>query len=343
MRPSRLLPAAALLLLVVGACAPLEGAAAPGSAAPTATPTAVVEQQRETGLVAPARPLGGDCANLLTVDEAGSFLGGAAVLSTGRESFAPNAAVELHGGLSCDWSLADGTYAASISVVLLAADAASFDSPTECIAESEEIITPTCPIEATVNGTRVSGWMYASPPASVQTVQSAVTGILALFEERANANPPAPVPLPALGAWAHPVDCAAVVAAGDLSSVSGIGASAVGMPFPFGGHAELNVAKVAVQGTNSPFPYCWIEGEAAEVTFVASGGGRWLESTVSATGTPFAIDGYESAYTTPGQDGLTKVDIFDGPNWLHFQIKFTSNAKPLADALFAGLDATAAS
>ena len=59
-------------------------------------------------------------------------------------------------------------------------------------------------------------------------------------------------------------------------------------------------------------------------------------------GSRFAIEGYESAYTSPGQLGLTKVDIFDGSNWLHFQIRYTGNAKSLADALFAALNTTAA-
>lgn len=305
-------------------------------------PTPSATQARETGLVAPARPFGGDCGVLMTDAEATSILGTPAVLRSGNaETFAPEVAVELHGGLRCHWVPEDGSFSSSVSVVLLPAGAVSYEAPSGCRPADEEVMGPRCVVEAIVNGTRVSGGVYIdSEP--IENVSAATAAFLALFDERASAANPAPTPIPAIGAWAHPVDCAAVVATGDVSAVPGLGSAAVGTRFPFGGHDYAAPAADALERGSAEFPYCWIDGEAADLTFVAMGGGRWLESTVAAAGTPFAIEGYESAYVSPGQEGLTKVDIFHGPNWLHFQIAHTSNAKALADALFAGLNATAA-
>lgn len=330
-----------LAAFVLFGCAPATSATTtPPSSTPSPTPIAT--QARETGLVAPARPFGGDCAAVMSTSEASAVLGEAAVADTQVEFFAPEVAAELHGGLYCRWVSADPS-SSMIAFVVLPADAVSYDPASRCEVEGYDDRGPNCVIEAVVNGTRVSGRLTKFNVQALEPLDAALATFMALFDEKANASTPAPVPIPALGAWAHPVDCQAVVATGDVSAVSGLGAAAVGMRFPFGGHRYAFLAEDALENGDATFPYCWIDGEAADVTFVALGGGRWLESTVAATGTPFVIDGYESAYATPGQEGLTKVDIFHGPNWLHFQIRHTSNAKALADALFAGLNATAAS
>ena len=336
------------LVVVAVMSAALSGCQSPAAApnveppsAPEPTPTAT--QARETGLVAPARPFGGDCAAVMSVDEASDVLGQQAVVYTPGETYAPEVTAELHAGFGCRWVPADGSYASTVWVVFLPADAVSYEPPTGCLPADEMYSAPRCAVEAVVNGIRVSGVIWVSSD-SMQPATSATASFLAIFKERAEGATPVPVPLPAVGAWANPVECQDVVAAADFSGVPGLGASAVGIPFPFGGDVTILLpAEVALEDGDPNFPYCWIDGEAADVTFVAMGGGRWLESTVAATGTPFAIEGYESAYVTPGQENLTKVDIFHGPNWLHFQIVHTSNAKALADALFAGLNATAVS
>lgn len=310
--------------LMLGGCT-----AAQPPVTPTETENAgseVVEQARETGLVAPALPFGGDCAALMSDSEVSELFGAPLALSpVSYDSYAPNYAVELHAGLRCRWAGADGVYSTGVSMVILPEGTVSYDPPSGCVAEDVDLIAPYCALDATANGTTLSGSVW-SEPATVESLQTASAAFLALFEERAAASTPAPIPLPAVGAWAKPTDCAAVVAAGDVSGVPGLGAGAVGMEFPFGGHPNTNAAESALVGSNTPFPYCWIDGESADVLFVASGGGRWLESQVTVGATPFTIEGYESAYTSPGQEGLTKVDVFDGPNWLHFQVRYTTNA-----------------
>jgi hypothetical protein len=280
----------------------------------------------------------------MSEEEAATIFGPTVVLrlSTGMPNIAPEVSVELHAGFGCTWSPADGTHSFGLSVVLLPAGVVAYDEPSGCAAEDPERIAPFCAVEATANGTRISGTIY-NESATLDEVEGTRDSLLALFDQRAKAAEPAPVPIPAVGAWAHPVDCAAVVAAGDFSAVPGLGAASTGVDFPFGSHDYAIAAVDAIENGSAEFPWCWIEGENAQVLFVASGGGRWLEDVVGATAEPFVIEGYDSAYVSPGADGLTKVDIFDGPNWLHFQIMHVANAKPLADALFAALSTTAAS
>lgn len=309
-------------------------------AEPSPSSTAI-SQARETGLIAPARPFDGDCANLLTDAEASTILGSPSAAFVPSFDWAPEYIVELNAGAHCQWSPVDGSFSASIKVVLLPAGAVDYDAPANCEPGGEfaQYLGAVCPIEATVNEIRVSGavWGGGNEVGPATTMRDAFIDI---FTPRASAGASPPVPLPAIGAWALPVDCAAVVAAGDFSAVPGLGAVSTG------GHAggtdvPFAPAETALWG-GLGMPFCGVTGESVEVIFVASGGGRWMESAVAATGTPFVIDGYESAFVTPGQVGLTKVDIFQGPNWLHFQIRHTGNAKAMADALFAALATTAA-
>jgi hypothetical protein len=302
---------------------------------PTPTPT----QVRETGLTPPARPFDGDCANLLTEAEASSLLGESATLYP-FEGPQLDATVALHAGVWCFWVAADRDGSVGLDVVLLPEQAVSYDIQHGCEPAGEMYGSARCAVEAVANGTRISGSLWDSTNA-VDTTAVTRDAFVDLFTERANAATPAPVPIPAIGAWALPVDCASVVAAGDFSAVPGLGASSTG-DHTGGTDVLPPAAEMALWG-GLGMPYCEVRGEAANVLFVGSGGGRWLESSVAETTTPFAIEGYESAYVSPGQDGLTKVDIFDGPNWLHFEIRYTKNAKALADALFAALNTTAAS
>jgi hypothetical protein len=304
------------------------------------TSSTPASQARETGMSRPARPFEGDCAKLMSDAEASSILGLDATLTVYPPipdlMFAPEVTVELHAGLRCSWGHQGGGNA-GLYITLFPAEVASYDAPSACGPAGDSDV-PHCPVEAVVNGTRVSGtlWMVTE---SSRPLSNAVDAFIELFTTRADNLVPAPVPIPAAGAWALPVDCVGIVAAGDFSQVAGLGASVVG-DHVGGTDAYYPPAEAALWGSFG-LPFCSVTG-TVDVVFVAMGGGRWFESTVASTATPFAIEGYESAYVSPGQLDLTKVDIFDGPNWLHFQIRHTGNAKSLADALSAALDTTAA-
>ena len=328
----------ALLVATLSGCGTLTGQ---GTVVPSLTPEPAVTQARATGLTEPARPFAGKCSALMSDSEASGVLGSEVFLHDAYFGYAPEVSAELHAGLQCRWESVDGSYDTVLSVVLLPEGAASYDPPVGCH-PGDEYMMAYCPVEAIANGTRVSGALRL--PSTIEVMESTTAAFIALFEERATAAQPAPVLVPAIGAWAHPVDCAAVVAAGDFSSVPGLGAGSVGTEFPYGAHDYALPAEDALENGSAEEPWCWIDGEDADVLFVAMGGGRWLEDTVLDTGGILStLDGYERAYESAGEDGMTQVDVFDGPNWLHIEVRYMKNAKSLADALFAALNTTAAS
>jgi hypothetical protein len=277
--------------------------------------------------------------------EASEIIGADAHLKQSPFSIAyggPRVTVELHGGMYCDWSATDRSHPVGISAVLLPADAVSYQPPTQCREDNTDFV-PSCPTEMVANGTRLSGWAFADSTSSAASVAAA---FVAMFTDHADLVAPVPVPLPAVGAWALPVDCEAVVAAGDFTRVPGLEAGARG---DFGLGNDFEAARSDAEHALDSFygtPYCAVSASDASVSinFVASGGGRWLESEVSAIAAPFALEGYDSAYQSPASDdsSLTNVEVFDGPNYLHFTVRYLKNAKPLADALYAALDTTAA-
>jgi hypothetical protein len=339
---SRTLVGAIAIAVLLAGCT--EASESPGASV-TPAPTPVATQERETGLTAPAQPFGGDCAALMSDAEASEILGADAHLVQSPFSVSyggPRVTVELHGGIRCGWSTIDRNLSLGISSVLLPADAVGYQPSAECQVDNPEL-APSCPTESVVNGTRLSGSAYADSRSAAQSVAAA---FLALFTERANAVDLAPALLPAIGAWALPVNCESVVAAGDFSAVPGLEGGSRG-DFGLGNDSEA-ARSVAEQALDSFYgtPYCIVSASDASVSvgFVASGGGRWLESEVAAIATPMALDGYESAYQSPMVDDstLTNIEVFDGPNYLHFTVRYVKNAKPFADALFAALDTTAA-
>ena len=124
-----------------------------GAGLPTPTPTAT--QARETGLVAPARVFGGDCANLVTDAEVRQLLGVSDVALYAWD-FAPEMTAELYGGVHCQWnSVPVGL--AGLDIAALPADAVSYDEPGTCPIQNEEFIGPACTLEKVVNGIRLSG------------------------------------------------------------------------------------------------------------------------------------------------------------------------------------------
>jgi hypothetical protein len=155
-------------------------------------------------------------------------------------------------------------------------------------------------------------------------------------------DPSAPLPVPAVGAWAYPVDCASIVADADLSGVPGLGERAVGRQTG-GNDAFYPEAESALWGEFTP-PLCGVDGEDATIEFDARGGSRWMEGEVSATwgASPLVLSGIDKAFSIPDKYGYTDVEVFDGPNWLSFRVKHLKNAEPIATALVAALDKTGA-
>lgn len=341
MRISRAATIALALSLAVGIAGCGSGspeAASPSNGSST-TPSAEPTQARETGLVAPKQVFGGDCANLYTADEISQIVGLPVVEGDSGSMYGiPDISVELHGGIRCSWSAAE--YAASVYLVALPEAAVTYGAPSGCEPDNG-LYYPGCTLEKVAGGIRLSG-RVSTIDSDLTALAAYQTALLSLFEQRATPENYAPLPIPAAGAWRYPVDCASVVAAADLSAVPGLGAGTEGGQTG-GSDAYFPPAEFALWGAFTP-PYCTMYKGDVYVDFQAFGGGRYMESTIAALpgAASLAIDGIESAITVPtGYDDRTVVHVFSGPNWLHFTVKFTKNAAPIAKALIASLDATA--
>ena len=305
----------------------------PSLALPTPTPT----QARETGLVAPAQVFGGDCEALFTSAEISEILGMPMIASEG--SYIADGGfpyVEQHAGMHCSWGHSD--YQGLVSLIVLPEAAVEYSASTGCDVATE--LGSGCALEAAHNGMRISGGVFRADNDQA-ALASAQSSLLELFAQRAEEASVVPVPLPAAGAWAWPVDCVAVGAAGDFSAVPGLGAATESLRAGGGTDAYFAPADKALAG-DYPVPYCLLQSGEVFVYFIALGGSRWAEAQVTARpdATTIAVDGIDTVVLSPGWEG-TRVDAFDGPNWVTFFVRHSSNAGVLAQALVAALDTTA--
>ncbi len=330
----------ALVALAGCALLPVAESPTPGvvpTLSPTPTPTPT--QERETGLVAPAQVFGGDCEALFTVAELSDILG---MTLTGprKMSIADDHTpyVEEHGGVFCSWT--STTFQGGVVLVGLPEGAVDYAPPVGCDIQAEGMGSG-CTLESVKNGIRISGAVSRADNdrAAVEAAQSA---LLELFAERAERAIVAPVPLPAVGAWAWPSNCDAIVAAADFSAVPGLGGSV--QSYSGGTDAYYPPAEIALLGSYGP-PICVVRSGDVSIDFTALGGARWAETEVATMpgATTLAVDGIDSVMLSPTNYGKTRVDAFDGPNWVTFSVLHASNAGTLAQALIAALDTTALS
>ena len=324
--------------LVVTGCAATPDPTGP-QGAPSPSATAAAEQQRETGLTPPAMVFGGKCDALFTDAELASVMGEPLALSTNHfaELWGGDATFNQLGAIECTWK-SESTRVIALVLPEGAVDYAPQDAP---CGGSHDTDLLSCPMEAVVNGIRLSGLSTLGlDPTAAAAARDALVGI---FSTKAAAQSPVPVPLPAIGSWLLPPDCTAAVAGADFSAVPGLGATATaGEGYGYG--KDITQAEQALRGNWSTFT-CLIMGESVELEFVPIGGARWREQAIAARAdaSPLSLDGVEAAYAVPYQDGATLVYAFSGPNMLVFPVKFTKNAAGIATALIASLDATAVS
>lgn len=115
-----------------------------------------------------------------------------------------------------------------------------------------------------------------------------------------------------------------------------------GEPLAFGLVSDAYVAS-AERALQAEHGACGIYGGDIYVNFNALGGGRWAEASISSLpgATTAPVDGIDMVILSPTLDGGTRVDAFDGPNWVSFFVRYPANAGVLAQALIAALDTTA--
>lgn len=338
MRTVHIAAVAIAVVLLVGCQGPqadTPGSPSGGPPSPEASASGV--QERETGLVQPKQVFGGDCTKLFTIGELSAAMGTSMTVIAPDQIFDNSGIVdEQNAALRCAW---ESTPYAVVDVLVYPSVAVTYDKPSECGQFTESAIDA-CPIETTVNGIAISG-VEGIADGDAAVVSAAQATLLSLFADRATPENSAAVPIPAAGSWAYPVNCEAIVAAAVLSGVPGLGASSTGYTGAGGSDAYYPAAVVALWGPTG-LPHCGIQGESVYLDFDAFGGGRWKEAELSAApAVPLAVDGVDAVYVLPLSDGRFRINAFDGPNWLQFDVGFTENAGPIAAALVTSLDATA--
>ena len=281
----------------------------------------------------PAQVFGGDCGALFTEDDVTRILGTPVALTAPTQWEGRPVAVEQHGGIRCHW-LGDG---ASAWLVVMPDAPVGYTTGSECEFLFEDHAR-VCPLESVAGGIRLSG--AVAPLQGDGRVEQA--GLLALFNGRATDASAVPAPIPAVGAWAYPLSCETVVAAADFSAVAGLGKDAMGSQVLGLEGTYSSPLEMQLWGSDSPICEIYaLPAGSATVDFEAYGGARWEQAELAAGSTPLPVDGLDSVTATPTSDGRFAIDVFEGPNWLHFTVSFTKNAGPIALALVAALDATA--
>lgn len=310
----------------------------PSAGVPTSTPTdspGAAAQARETGLTRPAQVFGGECERLFTTAELSDLLG--VQMKASPWSPLRASAVEQHGGISCTWRDDASTL---VAVEALPEGALDYSGTTGCDVNWPDNLGAGigCALEATKNGVVLSGAVFGV--AGVDAPVAAQTELLRLFSLRVEGENIVPLPVQAEGAWALPADCGALVAAGDFSAVPGLGASVEGWDAGFGDAYYVPVGVALNGGQLLP---CGVTSGDVTVNFSWLGGGRWVEDEVEALpgATTLAVEGIDSVILSPAYESSTRVDVFTGPNWLSFNVRFTKNAGVLTQALVAALDTTA--
>lgn len=344
MRSSRILAAPIAAVLLLGGCASLSSSGSSPTPAPITSVSSSAEpvQERETGLTRPATVLDADCGALFGDAELASVMGTPMTIAPNHftEFWGGGPAIDQAGGLMCRW---EGTNSTVVAIALPEAAIEETLAERECSrGDRHDLYSGVCGLEQITNEFHLSA--LVSQDADVAIVATQRDALRAIFIDRALAQTPVPVPIPAVGSWVLPPSCEAVVAGADLSGVPGLGAASTGGPG--GGYGKDGPpAEFAIVSGWSP-PSCTINGESAYVEFVAVGGHRWKEQEVAARAdaTPLTLDGVDAAYTVPGYfHESTLVYAFSGPNMLLFSVKYLKNAGGIATALIASLDVTAVS
>jgi hypothetical protein len=336
MKSIRFVALAVVVTAGIGGCASTTGTPSSTPAAGTFTSApAVPGQQRETGLVRPALVFDGDCGALFSASELQSTMGESMELTNNhfRELWAGDAVFNQYGGFECTWR---GEHAQVVALVL--PEAAVTYSPAEYACGPTHDAEMSCYMDSVVNGIRLSGLTGRSQDGALS--EAARDALLAIFAEKAALQPPAVIPLPAIGSWPLPSGCTAADGA-DFSTVPGLGAGAVDAGPP-GYGKDVTQAEWAL-GDLGFSPSCMLMGESADIEYAAIGGARWREQAIAARSdaTVLDLDGVEAAYAVPYGTDMTLIYAFSGPNMLEFSVRYTKNAAAIATAFFASLDATA--
>jgi hypothetical protein len=319
----------ALSLLSLAACAetPVGSAPATPSTAPSATPSA---DPAEAGPSVPEQVFGGDCAAVLSADEATSVLTVPVGPQASAVALLPfSQSARDVGGLNCGWESSDEAASASLRLTVLPADVGGAEATTK------DNYCDALPGEGECLFSIVEqGWWFSAniTPMSSDTdaVNAQIATLTSLLVTAAGSAGAAEdfVPKTVLdGEWTGGVDCVALgqtVNAEALLQVPGL----VLAPEAPVGPIEAPVGYYAA-GDAAGFAACtWYgstgaNGEESPGVFVYYlPGASWIESEIAALpgAEKLSGEGIDRAYlvTDPAlsSDRAQVLHVFDGVNWL---------------------------
>jgi len=319
---SRIIVAAlAMIVLLTGCASPAAPAAEPPvQQTPSSTPTAAVQAQ-ETGLEQPAQVFGGDCGLALPVAGVTAAFG-SPMVAVANPDITNRVLVDNAGGVSCNFRSAD--YGNNLVATIVPAGA-SVSAPVSC---QDGTVNgdagQTCTLTEVHDGILLSALVSAPGKAGEAIAEK----VMAEFTTTASPAQAAPVPIAADDAWVWPLDCAALAPDLALGSAYGNGAGYSGIAVG-GSDAPTTPAERSLLNGQETM-YCAFfpagsDGTVDQISVHGFGGARWAESAVRelAGATVVEVDGLESVIQSPWQQGRTRIDVFDGVNWIS-----TTSARP---------------
>ena len=335
----RIAPVTVLLVLLAG-CAPTPSAPTAAPTPPVAesqtpTPTPVAIQQPETGLVQPAQVFGGDCDSIFSINELTDILGSSA-MPTGVPENTGDASVFLtaqSGGLTCSWASSD--YANGIVITVVPAALLPLTTAEACAKDPYDSAGVECAMEAESNETRLSGKVWFAKAGARNKTKTAK--LVSIFDEKAAATEPVPLPIANADSWSNPVECSILEplldnptmlgGTGDLQIYQGNGSDVYFTPaehvlYGFDDKADQVACAFTTADPNRELTKAEIKaGKISEISFSLVGGAAWVEDELSGWdgAKKISIDGIDSAYlVTNGDESGTFecVVVFDGPNML---------------------------
>ena len=341
MRIRRIAPIVLLVAVLAGCTpAPTVPTAAPTAPVietetPTPTPTPEPTQEPETGLVQPAQVFDGDCNAIFSINELKAILG-SNVKRTGSPDSSGEASRYLtaqSGGVTCSWASAD--YANGIVVTAVPAAALPLTTSKSCQKDGYGGDGVDCSIEAEANATRLSGKVWFAKAGSRNATKTAK--LVSLFEEKAAAAEPVPLPIPNENSWTNPVECSILEplldnpkvlgGTGDLQIYQGNGSDVYFTPaesvlYGFDDQADQVACAITTADPNRTLTNAETKaGKFSNISLSLVGGAAWVEKELANWSgvEKIAIEGVERAYlVTSGIEGEERVLIvaFDGPNMI---------------------------
>lgn len=320
----------ALSLLSLAACAQTPVGAETATPTATTSPTASADPAGDEPTV-PNQVFGGDCAAVLSVDDAGTVLGTTASAQSVMASLLPfSQSARDVGGLNCGWDSADESVPAGLRVTILPAEAVGEQAVTE---DNYCDVLPgegECLFSVVEQGWWFSGTMLPLTTSSVDTINAQVGTLTSLFVTAASAAESADDFAPATpldGEWSGDVDCSALAQVVDAAALLNQPGVTLAADAPVGA-IEAPPGYFAA-GDAAGFTGCTWFGTAGDGGTESQGifayylaGGTWIEAEVAALpgAQELSGDGIDRAYlvTDPalsaGRAGV--LHVFDGVNWL---------------------------